>query len=412
VFSSDKPIFIFQEKLVSQSTQTEQRSLFMTVILLTTARLTVNIARRFAYPFIPEISRELGVPQTSVQTVTSLQAGIGVTSPLFGPLAERYGRKRVMVGALLMMALASGTGALFPQFSIYLVMMLVLGAGKMIFDPAMQAYIGDRVPYARRGAALGVMELAWAGSLIIAAPAVGWLLYMGSLRLVLAALMLSLLTAAAIVMVSMPSDRLQRQGTTHTQATSLRGALRILFSNRVAIIALGYTLTIAIANEIFFINYGGFMETRFGMLPTELGAATTIIAFAEIMGELLVIGIADRFGKRRLSLIAAVVGSMTYFALPAFGLTLPAALIGLFVMFLCVETAIVAAIPIYTEVLPEARSVMMSAAMGAASLGRLVGSQAGALLYSSTGNFLVLGVVSLTIGLAGAFLMWRYVQVE
>lgn len=391
--------------------KTEPRNLFVTVILLTFARLAVNITRRFTQPFIPTLSRELSVPEVYIKNVVTLQASIGIISPVFGPLSERFGRKRVMMGVLLMMAGGAGIGTLLPQFGVYLLVMAVFGAGKMIFDPAMQAYIGDRVPYERRGTALGIMELAWAGALIFS-PVIGWMLVVGSLRLVMLTLVIVLLLAVVVVSVVMPTDHPARGSEAQRQGTNLRGALLILSRNRAAQVALLYALCIAIANDVFYINYGTFMERSFRLLPTEIGLVTTVIAIAEVVGEFLVIGVADRFGKRRLAVITAVIGSFTYLALPTLGVTLPLALIGLFVMFLCVETAIVAAIPIYTEVLPEARSVMLSAALGASSLGRVIGSLIGTWLYASTGNFVMLGAVSLIVGLIGAALMWRFVEVE
>jgi predicted MFS family arabinose efflux permease len=379
--------------------------------MLTLARLSVNITRRFTQPFIPSLSRDLLVPESYVQNAVALQAGIGVSSPLFGPLSERFGRKRVMMGALLLMAGGAGVGALVPQFGVYLVVMLIFGAGKMIFDPAMQAYIGDRVPYERRGMALGIVELAWAGALIVS-PIIGWMLVVGSLRLVMVGLMVSLLLALVLVFVVMPMDRPARGSTAHRQAMRLSGAIELLRQNRAAQAALVYGLAIAIANDIFYINYGTFMERSFGLLPTEIGIATTVIAVAEVLGEFLVIGAADRFGKRRLAVISALVASVTYLALPTLGVTLPIALVGLFILFVAVETSIVAAIPIYSEVLPEARSVMLSASLGAASLGRLIGALVGTALFASTESFMILGITSLVIGLMGTGLMWRFVRVD
>src|SRR5690349_9998019 len=86
---------------------------------LTFARLIVNMTRRFPYPFLPEISRQLSVPLESVQNVMAIQAGVGIGSPLLGPIGERYGRKRVMMGTLIGMVLASIFGAISSSFAIF-----------------------------------------------------------------------------------------------------------------------------------------------------------------------------------------------------------------------------------------------------------------------------------------------------
>ncbi|MBC8171718.1 MAG: MFS transporter, partial [Anaerolineae bacterium] len=354
--------------------------------------------------------RELNVAQVNVQNIIGLQAGIGVTSPIFGLLAERYGRKRVMMGSLLMMSAAAGVGWLLPNIAVFIVMMLLFGVGKIIFDPAMGGYIGDRVPYHKRGMAFGVMELAWAGSLIIASLGVGWLLDVSTLKTVFGALSAGLLISAGIVFFGTPADHTPKTSSSSIQAINLKTGLRLVLGNRRARACLGYSLLVAIANEIIFINYGQFMESTFDLKLTALGLATTVIAAAEVSGEVLVIGAADRFGKRRLALIAAGVASVMYLILPMLTSSLPLALIGLFVMFFAVETSIVAAIPIYSEVLPEARSVMFSVTMGAGSIGRLIGSLIGGLLYGATGSFALLGIVSMTIGLISVGLFWRFIH--
>ena len=79
-------------------------------------------------------------------------------------------------------------------------------------------------------------------------------------------------------------------------------------------------------------------------------------------------------------------------------------------MFISIETAIVSAIPIFTELMPKSRAVMMSANMGVHSLGRVTGAALGALIYgSSGGNFFFVGLLAAGLGVLGFFVMWRLV---
>ncbi|MBZ0295204.1 MAG: MFS transporter, partial [Anaerolineae bacterium] len=192
---------------MSQSTFTSRRALVTSVVTLTLARLVVNIPHRFAYPFLPEISRQLNVPLASVQSVMGIHNGIGITSPLFGPLSERFGRKRMLLGAIASMIGMSILGALLPQFWLFAAIMLALGLGKTIYDPAMQAYLGDRIPYKQRGRALGFTELSWAGSLIVAAPLAGFLLETATLQAVFWALAGLLAVSLVLVWVIVPADK-------------------------------------------------------------------------------------------------------------------------------------------------------------------------------------------------------------
>ena len=48
--------------------------------------------------------------------------------------------------------------------------------GKYIFDPSMQAYLGDRIPYARRGRTIAVTEFGWSLAFILGIPLMGFLI--------------------------------------------------------------------------------------------------------------------------------------------------------------------------------------------------------------------------------------------
>lgn len=384
------------------------RRLIGSVILLTVSRLVVNTTRRFAYPFLPSIARELNVSLSSVQSVVAVQAGIGASSPIFGPLAERYGRKRIMLAMIALLTLAAVMGAALPRFQVFVLVMLTFGVAKMVFDPALQAYLGDRVPYNRRGLALGTVELSWAGALLVAAPVAGLLLRVSGLSAVFAMIAgLGLVVFGALALY-LPPDHPDK-GTLPRFITPL-DTLRILRASRAALGAVGFTFLLAVANEIFFINYGAWMESAFDLPLESIGAASVAIAAAEVLGEFSVMGMADRFGKRRLALLGAGLSALAYIVLPHLTFSLTAAVAGLFLMFLFVETGIVASIPLFSEILPEARAVMMSSVLGSASAGRLSGAVLGGLLYQLSGNFALMGVISTVIGLAAYFMLWRFVK--
>jgi predicted MFS family arabinose efflux permease len=385
------------------------------ILVLTLVRLVTNAGRRFAYPFLPEIARDLHTTLPRVQAIVALQGGVGLLSPLCGPLAERHGRKVVMVAALLLTTIVFG------------VAMLLLGAGKMAYDPALQAYLGDRVAYARRGLVLGLTELSWAGALLLGAPLAGWLLATGQLRAVFLVLAVLLLGSLVLVRFLLPADRpLSRvaggRGAGRAGAPARVGpaaeprdrivtpaaAWRLVRSSRPAIAALAFSFLLVAANEIFLINYGAWLEAAYHLSLTSLGLATLVVGAAEITGEFLVVLLADRFGKRRLALWGGWTSSLAYLALPLLSRRLDAGLgaglVGLFLLFLCLEVAVVSSIPLFSEILPGARAVMMSGNVGAHAAGRLVGGLAGGALYALLGSFLLLGAVATITGLL-AFLV-------
>lgn len=388
-------------------TQENDPQLVKSVLVLTICRLIVNITRRFAYPFLLEISRQLQVGLGSVQSVIALQAAVGVTSPVFGPFSERYGRKRVLMGALLLIAGVALIGAALPRFWMFAGVMITFGFAKVIFDPAMSAYLADRVPYQRRAMAMGTTELAWAGSLIVSAPVVGVLLNRGGLQAVFGALGAAAVLVTLVLWRVLPSD--SPAPSIQVRSISPLLSLRLLRRSPVGIGAMGYTFLLMMANDIFYINYGAWMEQSFGLVLVRLGAVTTVIALAEVLGEGVVIAAADRIGKRRLALLGAILSSTVYLLMPFLSSQLGFVLVGLFALFLTFETAIVSALPLFSEVMPDARAVMMSGNASAASIGRFAGAAVGSLVFGLTEQFVFIGVMASVLGYLAAFCLWRFV---
>jgi DHA1 family inner membrane transport protein len=140
----------------------------------TSSRLLLNTARRFAYPFAPALSRGLGIPLTKVTSLITVNQATGILGILFGPLADCFGYRLMMLVGIGMMAIGMFSGGLLPFYSVVLVALFLAGLGKTVFDPALQAYVGKQVPFQRRGTAIGLLEFSWAGSTLIGMPLWPW----------------------------------------------------------------------------------------------------------------------------------------------------------------------------------------------------------------------------------------------
>lgn len=363
------------------------------------------MTRRFAYPFIPAIAQRLGTSVASVQTALALSWGVGIFSPAFGALSERFGRKPVMLGALAAMALVSLLGILFPQFWAFAFVVVAYGICKMIFDPALQAYVGDRVPFAQRARAWGAIELSWSGSLFAIAPLTGFLLERGGLQPVFTVLFVALCIGLALIWFMIPDGSAPAKS--HEPAAPRPPILRTLRERPVILAALAYAFCMIVGQEIFFITYALWMQSSFNLALGTLGVATIVLGAAEAGGEIVVSAAGDRFGMHNMALYGALLAGVGFAIIPHLNQNIGIALVGMFILFVLVEMAIVASIGLFTEVLPDARSVMMSANVSAMSIGRLVGVLVGGGLYELTGSFPLIGLVTMAIVLIGCGFMWR-----
>jgi len=80
-------------------------------------RTALNTARRFIYPFAPDLSRTLGVPLTSITALIAVNWATNLLGLVTGPLADRFGYRGMMLigmapfGSLLAGLLADRIGA-------------------------------------------------------------------------------------------------------------------------------------------------------------------------------------------------------------------------------------------------------------------------------------------------------------
>lgn len=344
------------------------------------------------------------MPLTAITSLIAVNQVTGVLSPVFGPLGDRWGYRVMMLAGLSMLTVGMLAGGLLPVYGVVLSGLFLAGLAKSIFDPALLAYVGQRVPYQRRGLAIGMLEFAWAGSALVGLPLVGLLIERLGWRSPFFVLGGFGLLSMVALRVLIPSDGHQQRSSEHLPG--FREAWRRLSRERAALGALGFGLLVSAANDNLFVVYGIWLESSFGLTITMLGAATTAIGVAELLGEGLTASIADRLGLKRAIVAGLILSALSYILLPLMGRTLPLSLMGLFVTFLTFEFTIVTAFSLFTEILPTARATMMSSSVAAISIGRVIGALVGGPVWLAGGMWAT-GVVSAAVsGLALILLVW------
>lgn len=347
------------------------------IVTITVTRTLINTAYRLVYPFLPTIARGLGVDLEAVALAITARSSLGLLGPAFGVIADRRGRRAGMliglgavIAALLLMTLLPVYGALFGG-------MLLLGAGKIVFDTSMQAYVGDRVDYRRRGLAIGLTELAWSAAYLVGIPLAGWLIARSGWNAAFPWLA-ALLVGCSVLLARLVSGGRGSGG----QPPALLEAIRDLLTHRSALAALSVSLLITFANELVSIVFGVWLENAFSLQIAALGAASIVIGVAELGGEGLVIGVVDRLGKRRAVALGAGASILSALALPALGSSVEGSLLGLFLFYLTFEATLVTSIALMTEIAPERRATLLAGNVAFVSFGRMVGAPLGTALFA------------------------------
>ena len=189
------------------------------LLAATAARIILNTGHRMVYSFLPVISRGLGVPLETLTALLSLRGALGMTSPLFGAIPDRLGRRTAMLIGLSLFCVGVALPGLLPGPVAFVAFLTLVVMSKFIFDPALQAYLGDRTPYRRRGLVIAFTELGWSGAALIGIPLAGLLFARGTWRAPFLPLAAAGLVVGAVLWYLIPSDAPARARAKETGAS-------------------------------------------------------------------------------------------------------------------------------------------------------------------------------------------------
>jgi len=364
-------------------------------------RTILNTAHRMVYPFLPVFARGLGVDISTMSLLMTARSLLGATSPLFAPIADRRGRKFGMLLGMAVFTLGVGLVTISPSVWTLAIALMLAMIGKYMFDPAMQAYFGDRIPYHQRGTALAVTEVAWSMSFIIGVPVVGFLIdrYGWSAPF-------PLFTVLGLVVVFIVWRIVPREDPHHDPTTNSRDGYRAVFTSIPALAGISIALWASAANELVNVIFGVWLEDSFGLKIIALAGASAVIGISELSGEGLVALTTDRLGKPRALAIGLTANAFASLLLPFIGQTQTGALIGLFLFYITFEYVMVSHIPLMTELVPSARATMLSMNVTGHAIGRALGAFLAGLIYQPFG-FLFVALTAILFNAAGLLALRR-----
>ncbi len=349
--------------------QTASGKLKLQIAYFTLIRTVMNSGYRMVYPLLPLFASGLGVDLAVLAAAFSVRSFLGVLGPFLAAFADTRGRKTGMLLGLGLFTLGCSIVAIWPGFITFVIASSLVVVGNGVFIPSMQAYLGDRVAYERRGTVLAITELSWALGFIIGIPLLGALLLKTNWVapfILLAGLGLIL---SATLLWRIPNETSIRK----TDQAVLHN-LKQVVSYWPALAGLLMGLLFTGANEAVNLVFGVWIEAGFGLALATMSAATIVIGTSELASELLSALIIDRIGKKRAIIISLVLNSFSALLLPLLGSSLISALVGLGFFYITFEFTLISTLTIMSEVLPNARATLMAATVASFSLGRMLGA--------------------------------------
>jgi EmrB/QacA subfamily drug resistance transporter len=153
----------------------------LTLAVLAVAALAFALLQTMVAPALPSIQKELGASTTAVTwvlTVNLLSASIA--TPILGRLGDMFGKERVLVLVLVLLAIGTVVAGLSHSLEILILGRVIQGAGGAIF-PLAFGIIRDEFPPERVGTGIGLISATFGvgggGGLVLAGVIVDHLSY-------------------------------------------------------------------------------------------------------------------------------------------------------------------------------------------------------------------------------------------
>lgn len=374
------------------------------VALLTGTRTFTDTGVRMIYPLLPVFARGVNVEVSAIVSILALMQLLGLVAPFIGRISEQRGRKFTILLGLLLYVAGMISVFILPDFTGLAIALLLGALGRTALGPAMQAYIGDKVPYHRRGLYLGFVELAWSGAFLIGVPAMTWLIANYNWQAPFLALAILGTVSFAIIWLRIEPDA------PSGHHVAFLPAVRAALSSPMALAGLCLGFSISAANQLVSVVFGTWIEASFGIQLAALAVAAAVIGMSELGGEGIVTFLADKLGKRRLVLIGVSGNILACLLLPLTGVNLNLALVGLFFFYLTFELSVVASIPLSTELSPGARAMYLTLLMAAVTLGRALLTPVAPALFAS--GLMANCLVAAGLNLIAIYVVLRYITVK
>lgn len=282
-------------------------------------------------PSLPSIARHFSVASGQAQlTLSAYLIGFAIGLPIYGPVSDRYGRKRVVLFGLALYGVANLISAIAPSLDVLIASRGLQGFGAAAPLVVARAMVRD-LHEGRRAA----QELARMGTIMGVVPAiapilgVGLEMYFGWRSNFVATATLAL-GLGLWVWLSLPETLRQRAATPLTLVSMVGGFGSLLQDRRFLPFAL---LAATCYSGLFaFISGSSFVyQQHFKVTPLLFAISFVVMVLGYMSGAFFSQRLALRYSQRRMLMIGAllqagggiVMVATSYAGLGPFGITVP-----------------------------------------------------------------------------------------
>ena len=350
----------------------------------------------------PAVAKEFGksVPDVALTTLATL-AMRPVGAFLFGLLADRYGRRPVLMANIAFYSLMEVLSGLAPTYAIFMALRVLYGIGMGGNWGVGASLVLESVPPKWRGVASGFLQQGYAVGYLLAAgalytvfPRFGWraMFFVGVIPAIITLFICS---------------KVQESEAWHQARTNWSTYRSAIFGN-----AKLFLYLVALMAMMNFISHGTqdmyptYLQKQRHYSGDSTALVTAISMVGAILGGLIVGHFSDRFGRRRSAIVAALL-AVCVIPLWVFAPTMTLVMVGAFLMQFMVQGAW-GVIPAHINELspPQARGFFPGFAY---QCGVLIASSIGyieAVLGEHFTYAAAMGGLAATVFILGAVVIW------
>ena len=372
------------------------------IILLTLWLVLFTQSSQFLIvaPVLPRIGEQLHVQAEYLGfLVTGYAIGTATFAILAGPVSDHVGRRTILRIGCGVMAVVLLMHGLASDFTSLLALRCLAGAASGILAGAAVAYVGDVIPYERRGAAMGVVMSAMAFGQILGIPLGSVLAGMFGFQSAFISFGGVMLVAWALTLTALPAvDMGEPEPFGLRQAIDSYASLLVRRDIQAVAVA-GVLMMLSVSS--FIVYQPTWLEDHFDASPNTVASLFLVGGLANALVGPLAGRLSDRVGRKTLVVLGSG-GLALFMIVMPFTPTLPL----IYVLFFVIMGTVALRISPYNALLTAMvdqhhRGTLMSLSMAVSQVGFALGAAVAGWTYVSlgyTGNAVAAGLGALAVG--------------
>jgi len=273
-------------------------------------------------PLLPLIAREFNLAsgQAGKLIGPAYALAAAFAALLVGPASDSAGRRRFLLYAALLFGLSLLSVLAIKDVRALAGVRFFTGLAAGTFSTCSIAYVGDYFPYERRGVAMSVVNSGYFAALVLGVPVGSILGQRYGWRSGFAVFGVLALVVFMMVLLLLPDDAPESgSGAPDARRTRRAENIRDVFSTTERIAAVAGAFFVSAGFVGFILYLGSWLVKSFSLEPSQVGYIFIAVGAVSLIGSIAAGPIADKYGKRGLSIISTIVLAAMLMLIPRQG---------------------------------------------------------------------------------------------